>query len=562
MGVHVILDIDPRGIDKSAWARVYDETLALLRAWQPRLLGWGRHTIEGVRVPTFLREIESVGDDPRQTCWTVVGDRESLQTGECQSLYRDLDYYGLSEGEPGDDDIVATAADPSRSTTSGPQQVFGDKTQGCPYHFAVLAAAMLVEERFPRHAMVYGNIDRGQAEEARRMAAPLLGRELPLPVRVDAERLADRLRAHYDADALPSAFGRVFCGDTNEVHEIMLRAFPGESGARQWLRSLNECRSPGSLGTVNLLIAWLNSGRELSEACRLVCVDTEGPRYDPEAFADALASTWVAVARSAREPLDVFQKPLGKAHTVASLMGSFLLDMGTSGRRLRVELEPDVIARAFRATFGDREPALTARLHEKSAALEGELRRQADGVRRFIEQTSQRAGDDTETLATLHPVSSIGTNQRDWVRAMAWGVMQILADLRSDPTMAARLSNAREAKGALVRVLAKRPPTLTQDTWDAITSENDVDVLAWYLALAIVGADELHAYQVRRALFENAELRQYAIALGRNPQVMRQLSERIARAARRRGLLSSRRRASAGSHRPGRGSSGTGRRSC
>jgi hypothetical protein len=54
---------------------------------------------------------------------------------------------------------------------------------------------MVVEERFPKHAMVWGDIDRGQAEEARRLAAPILGREVPLPVRVDAPRLLERLGA-------------------------------------------------------------------------------------------------------------------------------------------------------------------------------------------------------------------------------------------------------------------------------------------------------------------------------------------------------------------------------
>ncbi len=528
MGVHVILDIDPRGIDKGAWARAYDETLTLLRAWRPRLLGWGRRTIEGVPIAAYVHELERIGDAPQQRCWAVIGDRESLQTAECQLLYRDLDHYTSLEPEPGDDDIVAAAADPGRDHTGGPQRVFGDKTQGCPYHFAVLAAAMLVEERFPRHAMAWGDIDRGQAEEARRMAAPLLGRELPLPVRVDAPRLLERLRERYDADALPGAFGRVFLGDAGEKHEGVLRAFPGEPGARRWLRSLNECRSADSVGAIRLLIAWLNVGRDLGEACRLACVDAEGPRYAPEALVDALAATWVAVARSARETLDAFQRPRGEAPTVSSLLGSFLLDMSTSGRHLRVELEPEAIAQALGAAFGDEGPALAARLHEKSAARERELRRYADDVSRFVERASRQADDDTEALATLRPVDSMGENQLAWTRAMAWGVMQILADLRANPTTAARLADARGAKGALLRVLAKRPPTLTQDAWDAITSENDVDVLAWYVALASMSADELHASQVRRALFENAELRQYAIALGRDPRAMREIGERIA----------------------------------
>jgi hypothetical protein len=65
MGVHVILDIDPRGIDEAEWAATYDATLALLSAWQPRLLGWGWR---------------------RRVCWSVVGDRDTLHEREMREL--------------------------------------------------------------------------------------------------------------------------------------------------------------------------------------------------------------------------------------------------------------------------------------------------------------------------------------------------------------------------------------------------------------------------------------------------------------------------------------------
>ncbi|MGK3959561.1 hypothetical protein WMF38_41775 [Sorangium sp. So ce118] len=34
MGVHVILDIDPRGIDEAEWAATYEEALACLLRWR------------------------------------------------------------------------------------------------------------------------------------------------------------------------------------------------------------------------------------------------------------------------------------------------------------------------------------------------------------------------------------------------------------------------------------------------------------------------------------------------------------------------------------------------
>lgn len=146
MGVHVILDIDPIGIDPAAWASAYDETVKLLTRWTPRLLGWEVRSIRGVRIPMYTRSIVFDEASPTKACWRVVGDRESMLTAECQSLQRDLSRYSARRQERVADvtDIVVSAAAPDREHTGRPAQVFGDKTQGCPYHFAMLAAAMII----------------------------------------------------------------------------------------------------------------------------------------------------------------------------------------------------------------------------------------------------------------------------------------------------------------------------------------------------------------------------------------------------------------------------------
>ncbi|WP_437982568.1 hypothetical protein [Sorangium sp. So ce117] len=530
MGVHVILDIDPRGIDEAEWAATYDATLALLSAWQPRLLGWGWRSIEGVRVAMYMRSLRRDVDDPRRACWSVVGDRDTLQTAECQSLYRDLGRYTARRDQGPDGDIVVTAAMPDKGDTGGPARVFGDKTQGCPYHFAVLAAAMLVEERFPRHAMVWGDIDRGQAEEARRLAAPLLGRELPLPVRVDASRLIERLRARYAAGALPGALKRVFLGEESEQREAMLRAFPGEDGAREWQRALAECKSPASLGAVRLVIAWLNAGRGLRDACRIACLAPEGPRFPPEDFIATLASTWVAVPPPACEPLSALCKPPGAPHTVASLLGAFFLDKAAAGRHLRIGIEPRAIAADLSEVFGDRGPALAAQLRDKSAAIEAQLRGLADDMNAFVAEAGDLAGDDTEALAVLRSADAMGPNQRTWVRAMAWSVMTVLAGLRGgEPKIAEALDDAAQGKRLLVRMLAEGSPVLTEDAWDGVLAESKADVIAWWVALVSMRASELHASQVCRAFLENAELRAYAIAIGRDEREMREFGELAAK---------------------------------
>lgn len=104
------------------------------------------------RIPVYTRSIVFDAEaSPTEACWRVVGDRESLQTAECQSIHRDF-----RDIRPRGDrsaavvsDIVVAAAAPERDHTGGPVRVFGDKTQGYPYHLAMLAAAMIIEGRFP-----------------------------------------------------------------------------------------------------------------------------------------------------------------------------------------------------------------------------------------------------------------------------------------------------------------------------------------------------------------------------------------------------------------------------
>lgn len=198
MGVHVVLDIVARRIDPEAWAEAFEETARLLVAHPARLLGYGFRFVAGVRVPVFTRSVAQGGQDPAERRWCVVGDRATLGTGERQRMYRDLRRYmvraapGLREPE-GDILVLASHGGDAGAGAAGTARVFGEGAQSPSCQLALLAAAMVVEARFPRDALVSGRFDRDQAEVARRWAGGVLGRAVPLPVRLDGWRLVERL---------------------------------------------------------------------------------------------------------------------------------------------------------------------------------------------------------------------------------------------------------------------------------------------------------------------------------------------------------------------------------
>lgn len=535
MGVYVFLDIDPQAISETAWAAAYDETLKLLEGWKPRLLGWRVLKYEGTQIGVYARSIRQEALDPKKTAWCVVGDSESGKTAECHFLYRDIARYlrhmdPSAKKQSADDstgDIVVAASSPHRDSTDGPVSVFRDKTQGCPYHFAILAAAMLIEEQFPKHAMVWGDIDTAQAEMVQRMAEPILGRKLPLPVRVDAPRLMERLQGHYDHETLPVAFQRVFGGEHIDGLETMLRMFEGEAGAQAWLCELSKNKTANTVGVIQLLIAWLNSGRDIAELCRRACIAPTGPKFSPEDFVDSLALTWVSIPQSVRTALNAFQKPKGQSHTINSLFSMFLLDMNAIGRRNNVYLEPHTLESAFIEVFEEQGRVLTQRLIAASAKTEAMLQETTPNIDDFVDKAKETDSDTTETLLTIRSSEDLGKEQKNWVRLLAWHVVDNLNNLRNKPEIAPIIKDRKKIKHLIVKMLSQHGPTLTEEAWDHLIGEQNLETLEWWLSLASMGIRELHASQVRKAFFENLEIRRYAIAISRDEQELQEIEEFI-----------------------------------
>lgn len=96
---------------------------------------------------------------------------------------RDLECYGGS-GEPMRDILI----DFKRAVCAS-----GAKTQGEPYHLPLLAVAMMLEDRFPRSAIVTGDLHEAHACEAAAYAEGVLGYRPAMPIVLDANRLRERL---------------------------------------------------------------------------------------------------------------------------------------------------------------------------------------------------------------------------------------------------------------------------------------------------------------------------------------------------------------------------------
>jgi hypothetical protein len=297
MGGHVVLDIAPRSIDRAAWAEAFEETRRLLDAHPAGLFGYGFRVVAGVRVAVFTRAVVQGGDDPAERRWCLVGDRATLWRGERQRLYRDLGRYAAQVSrdpvpEDAEEDVLFGAANmlpgPSRCPPPGTVRVFGEGEQSEPCRLALLAAAMVVETRFPRQALVSGTFDRIQAEAARRWAKGVLSCTLALPVRLDAFRLVERVGARRDGEALVRAVDRLLLAETGPREAALLGVFGRR--AEPWFAEKLQEHPVEAEETRRLLSAYLTATDDRARLRHLACTDGRGPRWPPETFAGALTA--------------------------------------------------------------------------------------------------------------------------------------------------------------------------------------------------------------------------------------------------------------------------------
>jgi hypothetical protein len=162
VGIHVHLYVATEAISDSCWSKVYEESLHVLAQWPDPPLGVRSLSVAGLEIVAYTRTCEHGAG------WSMVGDARSMRSAECFQFPRALPrrYQGsMRDGSPGsaEDLLVRIVTTTGEEPYTGPTNLFGNKTQGLPYHALVVAIAVLVENRFPGAAIAMGDIDASDA---------------------------------------------------------------------------------------------------------------------------------------------------------------------------------------------------------------------------------------------------------------------------------------------------------------------------------------------------------------------------------------------------------------
>lgn len=419
----------------------------------------------------------------------------------------------------------------------GGTTVFESKTQGYPYHYAVLAVGMLLESSFPRHALVRGDFTRRQCEQTAEWTASILGRRLPLPVLVDKPRLWSRLLEAFPDLAIESIIRR-FRGLSEGADETVLRVLDKvgadpQAVRRVYLQKLDQYQSLNQMGARSLIRAVCNVDGDIERAIDWAC----GPRdagaeqvpgqpsltnhFQPEELLQGLCASFITVPPYEREVLQSLCSSPDSLTNFEEKFGQLMLLMSGMPTAVDCYIEEEQLLAEFVRRWPEKEQ-LFAEVMRQSLKHVYQTREQLQQLTDRLEQRAEQA-DDTESVwnasnddQEYQPVAEFiraeierqrksVPNMEDAAHELGQQMWQaLLKNAELQKFLAA--SDRRNTLELLYRASFANGIEMPEDIWAELDSTQDIKVLRALLLLVMCPEREVQFWRCRQQLLQSPDL--------------------------------------------------------
>lgn len=290
MGVSINLEIS-RSVTKQEWEKVYEESLKMVNKFPFAERDEVEYHGKTMRCMIPTKEREFTYDWGRKTRlgWCADGDYETLKGAEEYFLARDLVDEDEVLKDAGDAIMGVLPAyldyDWDDERCKKTYSLWGDKTQGEPYHMFLLAVACMIEDRLKEKAFVYGDITRGQCRKAVEMANEILDEPIQIPARCDMERFKARVaELNLEEKEKLTIFFRLYLGTKNtEFGEYIAENFD-KYMLNDWWKDEFGGFQIGTIGFSDIFKEYLSLGFDLGELCSWVDVRGKDGQSQYEQF--------------------------------------------------------------------------------------------------------------------------------------------------------------------------------------------------------------------------------------------------------------------------------------
>lgn len=290
MGVSIHLVIS-KSVTKQEWEKVYEESLKMLEefplAERDKVEYYGETM--SCMIPTREREYEYNWGRKTRLGWCADGDYETLKGAEEYFLARDLIGENEVLADAGDAIMRALPAyldyDWKDERCGKTYSLWGNKTQGEPYHMFLLSIACMIEDRLKDKAFIYGDITRGQCKKAVEMANEILDKPIQVPARCDMDRFKTRVSAlHIEEKEKLAVFYHFYLGPKDaEFGQYIAENFD-KCVLDEWWKACFGRYRINTIGFSDIFKEYLSLGFDLEALCSWVDLRGEDEQYQYEEF--------------------------------------------------------------------------------------------------------------------------------------------------------------------------------------------------------------------------------------------------------------------------------------
>ncbi|MEO5331102.1 MAG: hypothetical protein H7839_03700 [Magnetococcus sp. YQC-5] len=510
MGIFVNLNIFPERINPEAWHSAYLESLRLLQAWPSKILGLREETVGGHERLTYSSNFEHHPDEWKKRHWKVEGDQESCQFGETFELYGDLDRYSRpAEVIERDQDPLLTNLE---TRYGAGYTVFDAKTQGLPYHYAMLAVAMLMEDAFPHAALASGDITLAQAIQAQQTIREVLDKEVVLPIAVDGERLLQEYIRQVGVENGLQRFLNYYQGKSEGALRVAVGCIEPSLLHRCYAVHLTQRPEPRTLGFHGFCQSWMNAVGDVSALINMASLHEAGPQVDPVELAAALVGTWLTVPPGT---FDFFPSPDEneiESPTIDDWLQDSMMRMaGLQGMNTRAHVSVETLLAEFQKLLPARFEEIRKTVIQEHGKLLDKLKqldqKSADLVRSTMngQTPDKKSSFNFDALRNMDPSEPLSDEMVSVIdglaKALQMGIQRLLA---SAPKMATH--GPEQIRKVIYRVSHECHMALTERGWQWIDQETDANKLLIVLFLISIRENSLVFTDFREILLECPEV--------------------------------------------------------
>lgn len=481
MGVYVSLNILPDQIDDAQWEAVFDEAVILAKSYPKRLM---KFTSQEVHSATRYVLSSQIVDEEEGTL-SICGDFETRKRAE-QFVIPKKKPRTRPQQELFEDVILAY---PDNCST-----IFHEKTQGEPYHIAVIALGALYESRFPKAALVSGDIDFEQCKAAVEWANKVLDIPISMPVSVEGQRLIARLKPYVDSDSLEARFRDLFRGsETNR--RMFLIEYQGKQNALTSLAKELGSYESITVGALCDFRSWLDATHDIEGLFQASCIHEQGPQWEVSEVVSSLSRLWVLNSVDETEELMEFVQQGGLFTLQIPVLAAFYpeLNPSFSERWYRPGVPPVIEAiTAVTDIPKDKVKKMVMEAYLKQVDLIKEMKQKA------VEEIKQAQEESQESFKVDDKIKETLLSKIDEFK-------QFLSESEVPLTVDTLLP-------VICRMAEHNQIVLTEDAWAKIDDEKDVEVLLAVAYLFSLTERTQAVVKGREEIIESGEYRNWFVS--------------------------------------------------